>query len=101
MTDVTTANAVKNSHLINANKVVVTVVEPDHNEKISVNSAAFAIADASATHGPGATPVQSGLAGSPVIDSDNDGDLSDEIDVLVCPNNKAPDGYVAGVWTNS
>ena len=34
MTDVTTANAVQNSHLINANKVVITVVEPDHNEKI-------------------------------------------------------------------
>ncbi len=101
MTDVTTANAVKNSHLINANKVVVTVIEPDHNEKISVNSAAFAIANADGTHNPGMTPVHSGLAGSPVIDSDSDGDLSDEIDVLVCPNNKAPDGYVSGVWTNS
>ena len=99
MTDVTTANAVQNSHLIDANKVVITVNEPDYNTKVSVNSAAFVIANADGTHNPGMTPVHSGLAGSPVIDSDNDGDLSDEIDVLVCPNNKAPDGYVSGAWT--
>ena len=40
MTDVDTANAVKNSHIINANKVVITVVEPDHNTKVDAISTA-------------------------------------------------------------
>ena len=39
MTDVDTANAVKNSHLINANKVVITVDEADHNTKVAAKSA--------------------------------------------------------------
>ena len=36
MTDVSTTNAIKNSHIINANKVVITVVEPDMNAKVNV-----------------------------------------------------------------
>jgi len=53
MTDVDTLNAVQNSHLINANKVVITVTEPDHNAKTAVvsgeNNAAAAALDASDT----------------------------------------------------
>ena len=90
MTDVTTANAVKNSHLINANKVVVTVIEPDHNTKVAAISGVNDIADASATHATGMTPVVQGAAGSPVIDADGDGDLSDEISVQVCNNGQTP-----------
>ena len=91
MTDVTTANAVQNSHLINANKVVITVIEPDHNTKVAALSGVNNVADASATHGPGMTPVAQGKAGSPVIDSDGDGDLSDEVQVKVCNDGQTPD----------
>jgi len=90
MTDVDTANDVKNSHILNANKVVVTVVEPDYNTKVAAISAANDITDASATHRAGMTPVASGLAGSPVIDSDGDGFLDDEVSVQVCNNAQVP-----------
>ena len=40
MTDVDIANAVKNSHIINANKVVITVEEADMNTKVDSISAA-------------------------------------------------------------
>jgi hypothetical protein len=90
MTDVNTANAVKNSHLINANKVVITVAEADFNTKVATTSGVNDVADASATHDVGDTPVAQGLAGSPVIDSDNDGDLTDEVVVEDCANTEAP-----------
>ena len=90
MTDVDTANDVKNSHILNANKVVVTVVESDYNTKVAAISAANDITDASATHRAGMTPVASGLAGSPVIDSDGDGFLDDEVSVKVCNNAQVP-----------
>ena len=90
MTDVDTANDVKNSHILNANKVVITVVEADYNTKVAAISAANDIADASATHRAGMTPVASGLAGSPVIDSDGDGFLDDEVSVKVCNNSQVP-----------
>ena len=35
MTDVTQANALRTHTLINANKVVITVVEPDYNTKVA------------------------------------------------------------------
>ena len=69
MTDVDTANATQNSHILDANKVVITVVEPDHNTKAVVsgenNFAAAAVALNS-------TVIQ-GSAGNPVIDTDSDG----------------------------
>ena len=37
MTDVDTANAIQNSHILDSNKIVITVVEPDYNEKIIVD----------------------------------------------------------------
>jgi hypothetical protein len=95
MTDVNTANAVKNSHLINANKVVITVAEADFNTKVATTSGVNDVADASATHDVGDTPVAQGLAGSPVIDSDNDGDLTDEVVVEDCANTEAP------VWSGT
>ena len=90
MTDVDTANDVKNSHILNANKVVVTVVEADYNTKVAAISGVNNIADATATHQTGMTPVAAGLAGSPVIDSDGDGFLDDEVSVKVCNNNQVP-----------
>ena len=77
MTDVDTANATQNSHILDANKVVITVVEPDHNTKVAVvsgenNFAAAAVALNS-------TAVIQGSAGNPVIDTDSDGDLTDEV----------------------
>ena len=50
MTDVSTTNAVGNSHLLDANKVVITVAEADANTKVAAISAANDITDASATH---------------------------------------------------
>jgi len=77
MTDVNTENVVGNSHLIDANKVVITVTEPDYNTKVGVlsgeNNVAAAAVDALDT------VVVSGLSNNPVIDSDSDGDLTDEV----------------------
>ena len=92
MTDVDTANAVKNSHIINANKVVITVEEADMNTKIDAISAKNefpdASADATATNlAANSTNVMQGQAGMPVIDTDSDGDLTDETDFILCPNN--------------
>jgi hypothetical protein len=95
MTDVTTANAVKNSHLIDANKVVITVADSDFNSKVATTSGVNDVADATVTHQTGMTPVAQGLAGSPVIDSDGDGDLTDEINVNDCANGEAP------VWSGT
>ena len=90
MTDVNTSNTVQNSHIMDANKVVITVVEDDFNAKIAAMSGVNDIADADGTHNPGMTPVAVGKAGSPVIDTDGDGDLSDEVSVTVCDNNQVP-----------
>ncbi|MAM15649.1 MAG: hypothetical protein CMF90_08310 [Candidatus Marinimicrobia bacterium] len=77
MTDVDTANATQNSHIVNANKIVITVVEPDFNTKVAVvsgeNNFAAAAVDANDT------VVIQGSAGNPVIDTDSDGDLTDEV----------------------
>ena len=70
MTDVDTANATKNSHILDSNKIVITVTESDFNTKVATTGAENDIADASATHATGMTPVAQGLAGSPVIDSE-------------------------------
>jgi len=91
MTDVNTGNAAQNSHILDANKIVITVVESDYNTKVAALSGANDIADATATHMTGMTPVAQGLAGNPVIDSDGDGDLSDEVSVKVCNNSQTPD----------
>ena len=77
MTDVTTANAVKNSHILDANKIVITVDEPDHNTKVVVDSGPNVIAAKATAAAP--TKVVLGSSGDPVIDSDGDGDLADEI----------------------
>ena len=90
MTDVDTANATQNSHLLDANKVVITVIEDDLNALVATRSGVNDVADASATHRPGMTPVLQGLAGSPVIDSDGDGDLTDEINVKTCAEGQTP-----------
>jgi len=114
MSDVTTANAVKNSHIINANKVVITVVEPDYNTKVAATSA-----DPNAT-GPNAiendggninawgantTHVVEGSAGNPVIDSDSDGVLDDEVNYGVIAEASALSwsgtAWSAGVRANS
>jgi len=39
MTDVSATNVAKNNHLLDANKIVITVNEPDHNTKVSATSA--------------------------------------------------------------
>ena len=80
MTDVDTTNAVGNSHLLDANKVVITVTEPDHNSKVIVDGGANARATAIVA---GATTSVTGSAGDPVIDTDSDGDLTDEISILI------------------
>ena len=90
MTDVSTTNAIKNSHIINANKVVITVVEPDMNAKVNVltghgvaGNAGTIIANA-ASLGLSGVVVVAGSAGNPVIDVDGDGELTDEIFAAVC-----------------
>jgi hypothetical protein len=88
MTDVTTANAVKNSHILDANKLVITVVEPDFNTKVSATSANFVATAANSTVGK--TLVIPGKAGNPVIDSDGDGDLSDEVGFVACQDGQVP-----------
>ena len=58
MTDVDTTNATKNSHILNSNKVVITVVEADYNTKVVVDSGPN---DTAAT-AVGATAVVAGLS---------------------------------------
>jgi len=98
MTDVSTANAVGNSHLLNANKVVITVAEADKNTKVTAISGVNDVTDASATHRQYMTPVLVGKAGDPVIDTDGDGDLSDEVKATDCNNGETPtwDGSAFG-----
>ena len=91
MTDVDTGNAAQNSHILDANKVVITVVESDFNTKVAALSGVNNIVDATATHQTGLTPVAQGLAGNPVIDADGDGDLSDEVSVKICNDGQTPD----------
>ena len=88
MTDVDIANTTKNSHIIDSNKIVITVVEDDFNTKIAVTSAdpgatgpnAIENVSSSIAHwGANTTHVVEGSAGNPVIDSDSDGVLDDEI----------------------
>ena len=88
MTDVDTANDVKNSHILNANKVVITVVEADYNKKVSATSANLAITAAGTANTK--TLVIPGKAGDPVIDSDGDGDLSDEVGFVICQDDQVP-----------
>jgi hypothetical protein len=88
MTDVDTANGVKNSHIVDSNKIVITVVEPDFNTKTAATSAKTEAVAANSTVGK--TLVIPGLANSPVIDTDNDGDLSDEVGFAACNNGETP-----------
>ena len=91
MTDVDTGNPAQNSHILDANKVVITVVESDFNTKVAALSGVNNIVDATATHQTGLTPVAQGLAGNPVIDADGDGDLSDEVSVKICNDGQTPE----------
>ncbi len=84
MSDVSTTNAVQNSHIVDANKVVITVTEPDHNTKVKVINAAPGTVSTAANLAAGKTHVVQGSAGNPVIDSDGDGDLTDEPVYEVC-----------------
>jgi len=86
-TDVNTSNVVQNSHIKDANKVVVTVVEPDFNKKIAVKQKNEVGTNADDLFYTGMTPVVQGVANSPVIDVDGDGDLSDEIKLYPVANN--------------
>ena len=89
MTDVDTGNTTKNSHILNSNKIVITVVESDFNTKVSATSAAYTTAALAAETAPGKTVVIPGKAGSPVIDTDSDGDLSDEVGFGGCADTNA------------
>jgi len=83
MTDVNTTNTVQNSHIINANKVVITVEEADFNTKVAVISADPANAGVNNTTAAlgaaNASVTVTGSAGDPVIDVDGDGELTDEV----------------------
>ena len=96
MADVSTTNAVKNSHIINANKVVITIEESDYNTKVDAistandftdgvvgDAAAIAVASNLAAN---KTNIFQGAAGMPVIDTDSDGDLTDEPSYKLCAN---------------
>ena len=84
MTDVNTSNTVQNSHLINANKVVITVTESDFNTTTDVDSDGTATGGSALAAGGQITVL--GSPGDPVIDTDSDGDLSDELNILVLVN---------------
>ena len=84
MTDVNTSNTVQNSHLINANKVVITVTESDFNTTTDVDSGGTATGGSALAAGGQITVL--GSPGDPVIDTDSDGDLSDELNILVLVN---------------
>tara|TARA_Y100001936_G_scaffold57619_1_gene56677 strand:- start:1403 stop:5572 length:4170 start_codon:yes stop_codon:yes gene_type:complete len=77
MTDVDTANATKNSHILDSNKIVITVDEADYNTKVNIVSGAND--HQAAAVAASSTIVVTGLANNPVIDSDSDGDLTDEV----------------------
>ena len=83
MTDVNTSNATQNSHILDANKIVITVVEADYNSKVVVDSGP----NVTAATAVGATAVVAGSAGDPVIDADGDGDLTDEISAYTMGDN--------------
>jgi len=83
MTDVDTGNVTGNSHILDANKAVITVVESDYNTKVAVDSDVNARATAVVVN---ATSTFLGSPGDPVIDTDGDGDLTDEISVLTLTN---------------
>ena len=89
MTDVDTGNTTGNSHILDANKVVITVVESDYNTKVAVDSNVNARATAIVAN---ATSTFLGSAGDPVIDTDGDGDLTDEINVLTLTDDAANAG---------
>ena len=76
MTDVDTANATQNSHILDANKIVITVVEPDFNTKVAVISADPANAGVNNTTAAlgaaNSTVTITGSAGNPVIDVNGD-----------------------------
>jgi len=96
MSDVNTGNVVQNSHIINANKVVITIDEPDHNTKVAVVSGNPDGAPYTANNITNAnwalnsSVVLAGVSNSPVIDSDSDGDLTDEISVRVQADGAVP-----------
>ena len=96
MTDVDTANATQNSHILDSNKIVITVEEADYNTKVVVNSGPTDIG-ASALNAVGKTVSAAGSSGNPVIDVDNDGDLTDEISYFVMGNHA--DNNAAGAVT--
>ena len=101
MTDVDTGNATKNSHILNANKIVITVVESDYNTKVSATSGAYTTGSLAAETAVGKTLVVPGLAGSPVIDTDSDGDLSDEVGFTACANNDAAPTFTGTAVSNA
>ena len=84
MSDVSTTNAVSNSHIVDANKVVITVTDDDYNAQVKVINAAPGTVSSAANLAAGKTHVVQGSAGNPVIDSDSDGDLTDEPVYEVC-----------------
>ena len=88
MTDVNASNEAQNNHILDANKIVITVVESDYNTKVSATSANFVATAANSTVGK--TLVIPGKAGNPVIDSDADGDLSDEVGFVACQDGQTP-----------
>ena len=101
MTDVDTANGVKNSHILDANKLVITVVESDFNTKVAVVSADPAntgVNNTTAALGAAnATVTVTGSAGNPVIDVDGDGELTDEVSLTRVTEAGGP----CTAWTGS
>ena len=113
MADVSTTNAVSNSHIINANKVVITVVESDFNTKVDAISGSNNFTDgtvgdnaakaAAANLAANKTNIFQGAAGMPVIDTDSDGDLTDEPSFKLCAKDNTVSAYnnATGVITCS
>ncbi len=101
MTDVDTANATQNSHILDANKIVITVVESDFNTKVAVISADPANAGVNNTTAAlgaaNSTVTITGSAGNPVIDVDGDGELTDEVSVV----RATEAGNPCTAWTGS
>ena len=86
MSDVDTGNVAQNSHILDANKVVITVVESDYNKKVVVDGGAKDIGGTKIA--VGGTLVVAGSQGDPVIDTDGDGDLTDEISAVTVANDE-------------
>ena len=101
MTDVDTANATQNSHILDANKIVITVVESDFNTKVAVISAdptdAGVNNTTAALGAANSTVTITGSAGNPVIDVDGDGELTDEVSVVRATEAGGP----CTAWTGS